>query len=166
MRPTNTKSKNQADEGAKAPVVSLSSYRSRTPIPDTPNAPSHDDNVTARHSLVRTHLIERSEAPGKPTVAAAVVLLRTDGTVDTSAIGIEPEYIRFITRGLDRLSATLRGDSRHADPRAPDGGIAVTALLVSLSFVAATYINQAAWLDATLSIAAQLIAAKTWRRRS
>jgi len=111
-------------------------------------------------------LIERSEALDKPTVAAAVVLLRTDGTVDTSAIGIEPEYIGFITRGLDHLSATLRGNSRHADPLAPDGGIAVTTLLISLSFVAATYINQAAWLDATLSVAAQLVAAKTWRRRS
>lgn len=101
-------------------------------------------------------------APG--AVAAAIVLLRSDGTLDTSAIGVETEYISFLTRGLDAISATINRNSGRRRSAPLQKGYALIPVISAIGFMAATYLNEYAWLDAALSLAAQLCAVRFWKR--
>src|SRR5471032_2495105 len=73
-------------------------------------------------------------------IAAATVFLRPDGTMETTAIGIEPiACFRFATE-LDRLSHVARWHAqRHAHPH--QSGTASLAILLPAILMAATYVN-------------------------
>lgn len=161
-----TKLKNHRENGPSAPVVSLSAYRHTHRSEGGSQTPAAQGNLNARHALVAEHIAARVDSTTPGAVAAALVLLRSDGTLDTSATGIEPEYVPFLTRGLHSITSTLQNHGlRHG--RAPSQrGIAAVSLLSAIAFMAATYINEYAWLDAVLSLVAQVCAAYFGRRRS
>jgi hypothetical protein len=160
MRPRKSTTKKQHVAGPKAAVIDLANYRGSAE--DNPRIPAINANFLARHNLVVDHLLSKTETIAPSAVAAALVVLRSDGTVDTSAIGLEPEFVPFLSRGLDDLATSLAKRSRSAAPRGrQDGGLALS-VISALAFMAATYINEHAWLDAALSLAAQFWAAKFW----
>jgi len=97
-------------------------------------------------------------------VAAAIVLLRADGSIDTSAIGVEIEYKPFLTRGLTSLSKTINRTIREQRGTLGQDGTALLPFVSAIAFMAATYVNEHAWLDAALSLAAQFCAARLWKR--
>lgn len=70
------------------------------------------------------------------------------------------QELRALAEAIDRHSSKL--PERQRTQR----GSAGIALLVALSFAAATYLNDAAWLDAAISLASQLAAPLLARRRS
>jgi hypothetical protein len=114
---------------------------------------------------VSEHVLSKTDTLAPSAVAVALVLLRSDGTIDTSAIGLEPEYLPFIVRGLKGLTTRLSNPTL-----AKRGGItgqrgaAAISIASALAFGAATYINEYAWLDAALTLAAQIFAAHFWGR--
>lgn len=125
------------------------------------DTPVINRNLLIRHLQVAEHLQSSIDSLAPTAVAAALVILRSDGTIDTSAIGAEPEYLPFVLRGLDQISARLTAPAQNTRPRHRNQhGCAIISIALSLAFAAATYINEYAWLDALLTIAAQIAA--TW----
>lgn len=115
-------------------------------------------SLVARQSAVRERLnslICANDSIAPVAIAMATVL--PDGTVEFSATGIERDFAAPTADALDRLSTILRF---HAvKPRRNDRlqrGISTMAPLVSLAFMAATYLNSIAWLDSALMLASQL----------
>lgn len=110
------------------------------------------------------HVNERLETTRPAAVAVALVLLRTDGSVDTSAIGVEPEFTRLLLRGMDSLAGTLRHEnpephtphlSHPPHPSRPprQRGFAIVSALSALSglgLIALAYVCEYAWLEAPL----------------
>jgi hypothetical protein len=92
-------------------------------------------------------------------------LLRADGSLDSTATGVEAEFLPFLTRGLKSLTDKLVR-ARHTSRPAPrQRGTATLAVLATVAFVAATYINEYPLIDAALSLAGQFCAARLWRYR-
>ncbi|MFM0192401.1 hypothetical protein PQQ65_04865 [Paraburkholderia strydomiana] len=115
-------------------------------------------NLIARQTAVReqlTSIVCASDSTAPVAIAMAVVL--PDGTVEYSATGIERDFAAPTADALDRLSTILRF---HAvKPRRRDRlqqGFAMLAPLVSVAFMAATYLNGVAWIDSALMLASQV----------
>lgn len=115
-------------------------------------------NLVARQNAVRERLTtiacaNDSAAP----VAIAMATVLPDGTVEFSATGVERDFAAPTADALDRLSTILRF---HAvKPRRRDRvqqGFAMLAPIVSMAFMAATYLNDIAWVDSALMLASQL----------
>jgi hypothetical protein len=125
-------------------------------FPFPPEAPgSH--NIEARQRAARESLTSFTGAGASSTpIAYALVVVLADGTVEFSTQGIERDFATPVADSLDRLSAVLRFHA--ARPRFKDRaqrGLIKLAPLASLAFMAATYLNDIAWLDCVLMIANQ-----------
>lgn len=65
---------------------------------------------------------------------------------------------------MDSLAGTLRHERDARSSPQQRGSVVIPALSL-LGFVVATYLNEHAWLDAALSVLAQLVAARCWNKR-
>ncbi|MFM0315978.1 hypothetical protein PQR36_13900 [Paraburkholderia nemoris] len=140
-----------------ADVADFTSYRNKR-LTTTEHYISRDDlAVQARARLARREAIAHFDALSSPAIAFAAVLLSQDGTITLAATGIEPEFTPAISAGLLRLRKRVNshGD-HHPPPPRRAGGFARFTPLFSLACMAATYINTVAWVDAALSLAAQV----------
>ncbi|KGD34746.1 hypothetical protein DO72_1177 [Burkholderia pseudomallei] len=165
MRPIANRPENAAKSEAQATVTSLSSYRSRDRVAANQTKRAAQSNLEARHLRIASHLSSRLESNGTYAVAAALVLLRADGSLDSTTTGLEPEFVPFLTRGLKGLTDKL-SRARHPRPPSPrQRGSATLAAIATLTFVTATYINEYPLIDAALSFAGQFCAAMLWNRR-
>ncbi|MFM0595349.1 hypothetical protein [Paraburkholderia dilworthii] len=83
-----------------------------------------------------------------------------------AAAGIEPEMALPFARELHEI-ATVIGQHRFSKARRSNAqrGVASMLMLSAIGFAAATYINEIAWVDAALSIAAQAAVAYISRHR-
>ncbi|MCA8162538.1 hypothetical protein AB3K92_28020 [Burkholderia sp. Bmkn7] len=92
-------------------------------------------------------------------------MLRADGSLDSTATGVETEFLPLLTRGLKSLTDKLMR-ARHTSRPAPhQRGTVSLAVIATIGFVAATYINEYPLIDAALSLAGQFCAARLWRPR-
>lgn len=125
-----------------------------------PDSASSSDayNIASRQHTVRETLISLTCANDSTApVAYALAIVLPDGTVEYSTKGIERDFANPVADSLDRLSAILRYHASTPSRRSrTQRGIARLAPLVSVSFMAATYINDIAWLDCLLMLAGQL----------
>ncbi|MBY4866764.1 hypothetical protein K6W76_09610 [Burkholderia anthina] len=164
MRPTTHKHENAVEIEAQATVTNLSTYRARRRKAANTATQRAATNLEARHLQIASHLSTRLESSGQPAVAAALVLLRADGTLDSTSTGLEAEFIPFLVRGLTSLVGKLKSPRRPSATSPRQGGNASLAAITTIGFVAATYLNDYAWIDAALSVAAQVCAARMWGR--
>lgn len=121
-------------------------------------APADAQNVASRQRAVREALTGLTCAADSATpVAYALAVVLPDGTVEYSTQGIERVFAPPLADSLDRLSAILRFHAAApAYGKRAERGMAMLAPLVSLGFMAATYINDIPWVDSLLMIAGQL----------
>jgi hypothetical protein len=129
--------------------------RESPPAPDTP--------LLARQSLLRDEVTSRLLGDDCPT-AAAFVFACPDGATELSLVGVEPEQAEMLADGLEQLASRLRLHAKRRSVRPKIEGSASIATIAALAFAAMTYINDIAWLDAALSVAAQITTA--WLGRS
>lgn len=125
--------------------------------------------IARRVRRARATAFRRFTEHRSPVIAYAGILLSQDGTITLHADGIEPEFVPAITTTLDQLSRRIESHakSHRGRPRRNDGFCRLLPLL-SLAFIGATYINDVAWIDAALSLAAQAtvgLACSRCRRR-
>lgn len=111
-----------------------------------------------RQAHLRAELTSSIFADGS-AIAAALATAHTDGSIGLSIIGVEPEHALRLADGLDQLSHRLRLHAQRESPKPKHRGAAPIAIVCALSFAALTYVNDIAWIDAALSIAAQLASA-------
>lgn len=120
-----------------------------------------------RRASVRKTLVAHLDDPASAPVAAVLVSLRADGTVDMLAADVEPEFTPALIDGLKLASERLRQHGKaHSERRRNELGRASPATFIPLLFIAATYINEVAWIDAALSLIAQVSVCLLTRRRS
>lgn len=142
-----------------AQVISLNQHRRATTRQKTDEHP-----FIRRAKLVRTTIDrELTDSQALP-LAAAIVVLRSDGQLSSVTEAIEPEQADIIADGLEDLARRLRSKCRKSrDPS--QRGFGRMGSILSLLFMAATYINENAAIDAALSLAAQVTIAITARPR-
>lgn len=90
-------------------------------------------------------------------VAAAAVFLRADGTIETTAIGIEPAVCARFAAELDRLSRLTRWHAQRRRAPAQSGWASLAVLLPGI-LMAASYINTLPWLDSLICLGSHAIA--------
>lgn len=155
---------------AKQKVTDLRPYLLQRAHPptgsDNPPTRATNANVEARKALVVDHLLSHATTNGNAAVAVAIVLLRPDGTLDLSATGVDLEYTGLIATALEQLASSLRRRRAVRKSKTRDHGFGSLYLIAAIGFMAATYINEYAWLDAALSLFAQLAASRYGRRAS
>ncbi|RDK01453.1 hypothetical protein DLM46_16625 [Paraburkholderia lacunae] len=139
-----------------ADVADFTSYRNKK-LATERYVPGNESAARERARLARTEAIAQFDAQSSPAIAFAAVLLSEDGTITLAASGIEPEFAPAISAGLLRLRKRINshGDGHRPPPRRL-GGFARLIPLFSLACMAATYVNTVAWVDAALSLAAQV----------
>ncbi|QNB10809.1 hypothetical protein G5S35_03950 [Paraburkholderia tropica] len=127
-----------------------------------PERPTRDDATqahAARIRLVNDIVLSRLKHPQKPALAAAAAYIDANGCIGIAAAGIEPEMAIPLA---DELRALARSIESHATKQRTrpkkQRGVALIGTLIAISFAAATYWNDVAWIDAALSLAAQIAA--------
>ena len=139
-----------------AKVANLATYRARL-FEAEKRAYSDSTAADERATLVRHEARAQMDALPSPAIAYASVLLSQDGTITVSASGIEPEFAPAIDAALDRLRRQIQEHgTRRMTAQKGRRGSAQLATILSIAFMAATYVNGIAWLDAAMSLAAQL----------
>lgn len=123
---------------------------------------SAEANVFARQAQVFEHLRALSSTIDRCGVAVATVVLMRDGSIDLTGIGVEPEYTSLVASGLETLANALRARRPNRKPKPKWRGSVSVQLAATIAFMAATYMNDIAWLDAVLSLFAQLTAGYFW----
>ncbi|MEM5461604.1 hypothetical protein VSR69_43605 [Paraburkholderia phytofirmans] len=116
------------------------------------------DSRKERQAHLRAELTSSIFADGS-AIAAALATAHTDGSIGLSIIGVEPEHALRLADGLDQLSQRLRLHAQRESPKPRHQGSASLAIVFALGFAALTYVNDIAWIDAALSVAAQLTSA-------
>ena len=142
----------QIQKAGNAAVADFTSYRERR-IASELQRPGSLDGQSARIAATRLQALAQFDTITSPPIAFASVYLSADGTITSAAGGIEREFSPVIASALRTLTSRVQA---HQWTPAPKGS-AAPLLLVSIAFAAATYINQIAWLDATLSVAGHVI---------
>lgn len=139
-----------------ADVADLAQYRARLRAADA-STTSATSSQQERVDRVREAVLAQIDSLGSPPIAFATVLLSQDGTVTLAATGIEPEFAPAIESGLLDLQSRIRAHRLRNQPR-PRGSAGRIGMipLLSTAFLAAIFINQIAWVDVALSLAAQL----------
>jgi hypothetical protein len=124
-------------------------------------------NTLARQRAVRSKLNDIVCTPDSTApVAVALVSVLPDGSVEYSATGIERDFSQPVADSLDRLSHIVRMHS--ATPRrarSSQHGFSALPAAISLAFMAATYVNQIAWIDSLLMLTSHLIVEWITKRR-
>jgi hypothetical protein len=139
-----------------ADVADFTTYRKKK-LATQEHIPRDRSTALARAHLARTEAIAHFDALSSPAIAFAVVLLSQDGTITLAATGIEPEFTPTISAGLLRLRKRINSHGNtHFPPPRRLGGFTGLIPLFSLACMAATYVNTVAWVDAALSLIAQL----------
>jgi hypothetical protein len=146
-----TKKTPQAESAA---VADFAIYRNRRIANEQQEAGS-PEGQNARIAATKIEATTQLERLASPAIAFASVYLSADGSITLAASGIEPEFSPAIASAL----LTLRRRIQAHQPKsvAAPKGSATPAILLSIAFAAATYFNQLAWLDATLSVAGHLV---------
>ncbi|MFM0736792.1 hypothetical protein PQQ51_06060 [Paraburkholderia xenovorans] len=122
---------------------------------------SHDpaiDSRKERQAHLCAELTSSIFADGS-AIAAALATAHADGSIGLSIIGVEPEHALQLADGLDQLSQRLRLHAQRESPKPRHQGSTSLAIVFALGFAALTYVNDIAWIDAALSVAAQLTSA-------
>lgn len=118
----------------------------------------------ARHRAIQIHLSSVAQDTSKPPpIASALALVRSDGTVDVWARGVEREIAASLANSLDDLSKSLQ---TYARPKAISPWVqrlGCSALLAALA--SATFVNERAWLDVALMLVADAVAARLFALR-
>jgi len=105
----------------------------------------------------RRDAVAQFDALHSPAIAYASVLLSRDGSITLSASGVEPEFAPAIGSALLALRDRINSHAASHRPRPRGyGGFANLMPVISIAFMAATYLNEVAWVDAALSFAAQI----------
>lgn len=147
-------------EGA-ARVISIAQHR-------RPHHPRHANEhpLTRRAKLVQATVDEQLQDPHALPIAAAMVILRSDGHLSSVTEAIEPEQIDLFADELENLARRLRAKRRRKPAIPNQRGFARLSSILSLFFLAATYVNESAAVDVALSLAAQLTIAIIARQRN
>jgi len=143
-------------------VIEIKHYR-RSPNRidfDQPAQPSAKRIAEVR-STATTHLANDIAPP----LALVMVTLRADGQLSSVVESVEPELAEVFATELVRLADRLRLIARKIAIEHGQKGSAILPVLVSIAFMAATFLNENAILDAGLSLTAQLSAVALARRR-
>lgn len=159
------KTKKKAVRGSEA-APNTASKVLQFPASETAQKALH---VLSRQRAVRARLNDIICAPDtKAPVAVALVSVLPDGSVEYSATGIETEFSLPVAESLDRLSHIVRMHSATTPRRArvSQHGFSALPTTISLAFMAATYINQIAWVDSLLMLASHFIVEWVTKRRS
>lgn len=142
-------------KAARADVADISAYRAQK-LTATESGTLDCDGRYQRIEDARSSAIAQFDALRSPAIAYAAILLSEDGSITLSANGIEPEFAPAISSALASLRDRITSYATHSPSRPRSySGFARLAPLISMAFMAATYINQVAWIDAALSIASQ-----------
>ena len=151
------KDRSAPGEQAKLRLVDRSS---RSPQLDS-RPPGNE--LSARQFAVRAEITARLLESEHPT-ALAVAAVCADGALQLSLISVDPEQASLLAEGLDRLTSQLRHHalSTRGSPARVDG-FGTTSVLIALAFMGLTYFNDVAWIDAALSLTAQMLSA--WMSR-
>jgi hypothetical protein len=102
----------------------------------------------------------------KAPVAIALVSVLPDGSVEYSTTGIERDFAQPVADSLDRLSHIVRMHSATPRRRTTQHGYSALPTAISLAFMAATYVNQIAWVDSLLMLASHFIVDWIAKRRT
>lgn len=118
----------------------------------------------ARHKAIQQHLVTVAQDTTKPNpIASALAIVREDGTVDVWARGVERPIAPCLANALDDLSLTLRNYARPRTISPWAGRLGYTTLLTALA--TATFINERAWLDVVMLLAAGATSARLFALR-
>jgi hypothetical protein len=148
----------RSNKRSHAPVIEIDRYRQPT---STTPAKRH---IARRTTLIQETVDAHLRNPDAQPVALAMVVLRTDGKLASVAEALEPEQASIFADELEALAARLRVRAGASFCKSKQRGFNSLATIIPLVFMAATYINENATIDAVLSLAAQLIAAILARR--
>jgi prephenate dehydratase len=159
----NAKKRPNAETGEN--VLTLDDYRDARDASGESTTSAHAKRI----AHVKNHVIKRLESRDSPAVAAAAAFVDADGNLGITAAGIEPEMAASLAHELHALANKIESHAAaHTRRRAPKSrtqrGAAGLLLISAVGFIAATYVNEVAWLDAALSLAAQLSASFLSRR--
>jgi hypothetical protein len=105
-------------------------------------------DVLNRQTHVKRKISQSIDLASNSPIAAAAVFLRADGSIETTAIGIEPAVCMRFAKELDRLARTTRW---HADRHRQSGATTLSILIPAL-LMAASYINTVPWLDSLICL--------------
>jgi hypothetical protein len=145
---------------SRAPVIDINRYRRKIEA-----TPANNHPLARRTALIQETADAHLKNPDAQPLALAMVVLRTDGRIASVTEAIEPEQARIFADELEAFAAKLR-ERAGIPPRSPrQRGICTLSTIASLLFMAATYINENALVDAALSLAAQLTAIALARSR-
>jgi hypothetical protein len=162
-----TKTTPQSD-GVAAPNSNPARRLLRLAASNTPPVPQRNapNPVAIRRNSVRQRLTAHLDDDDTAPIAAVLVSLRADGTVDLVTADVEPEFAEALSDGLATAVQRVRSHGRIRASRSDnESGAATLFALIPLTFIAATYLNDVAWIDAVLSAAAQVTASFLSRRR-
>lgn len=147
-----------------AQVLAIDEYRASRADPAPTPSP-----LDIRKRLVQETISAQLRQTHAEPVAVAAVFLRADGRVASVAEAIEPEQAEVFAAELELLATKLRRRAAITRPvrtANKQDGASLLRVLISIAFMAATYINPDPMLDAALSLAAQLFASSRLNRRS
>ncbi|NIF80157.1 hypothetical protein F3J20_22645 [Paraburkholderia sp. Cy-641] len=113
---------------------------------------------SGRRTSVRKFLLDHLDDPVAAPIAAALASLRSDGSVDMVIADVEPEFADALADGLEAIAQRLRKHATHRDGHRSTSGRSRLELLLPVALASASYVNNAAWLDAVIVIAAHLSA--------
>jgi hypothetical protein len=119
------------------------------------------DPTLARQDFVREELrtLLQDDAP----IAAVLATAHTDGGVGLSIIGVEPAHAELLANSLERLAARVRMQAALTHPGSKQGGSATVSTLCAIGFACLTFIVDAGWIDALLTLGAQAITSQLSR---
>ncbi|WP_213766767.1 hypothetical protein [Caballeronia sp. dw_19] len=154
------KAKLSAEQKDAENVLHLNDYRDIESQPLAAALQAKQDRIQSIHDHINHHLND----PDAPVVAAAMVYLDAHGRIGVAAAGIDPELAPRIAQELRDVAriVDLHQFVRRKKPNTQ--GSASLLLLSAIGFIAATYVNEIAWLDSVLNCAAQITALVLARR--
>jgi len=145
---------------SRAPVIDIDRYRRTTEA-----TPAKSHPLARRTALIQETADAHLKNPEAQPLALAMVVLRTDGRIASVTEAIEPEQARIFADELEAFAAKIRAHVGIPTGNPRQRGLSTLSTIASLLFMAATYVNENAFIDATLSLAAQLTAIALARRR-
>ena len=155
------KAKTRARQKDVKNVLHLNDYRDIENQPLAAALQAKHERIQSIHDHITHHLND----PDAPVVAAAMVYLDVNGCIGVAAAGIDPELAPRIAQELRDVARVVElHQFARREKLNSQGGSASLLLLSAIGFIAATYVNEMAWLDSVLSCAAQISALFLARR--
>lgn len=149
------KAKTRARQKDAKNVLQLNDYRDVENQPLAAALQARQDRIQSIYDHITHHLND----PDAPAVAAAMVYLDAHGRIGVAAAGIDPELAPTIAQELRNVARVVEHHHFvHRKKYYRQRGNTSLLLLSAIGFIAATYVNEIAWLDAALSCCAQIMA--------